>query len=147
MRVFFDNCVSPRLARALHAFHEGTHEVVCLRDKFKHLLGPDGSLSDEVWLELLARESREDCDERAWIVITEDQAILSKTARGGSVREAWERAGLRTFFLPKGAKKPPLQQMLLLLRQWERILEYAGHMNPSKPVQLTERGGSFKPLE
>ncbi len=147
MRIFFDNCVSPRLARALAAFHEGIHEVAHIRTKYAELHDSAGRLDDDVWLAELARESSLDAGERAWIVVTEDLAILSKTARSGSARAAWERARLRTFFLPKGAKKPPLQQIMLLLRQWDRILSHAETMDPLHPVRIPESGVKFRRVE
>lgn len=142
MRVYFDNTCSPRLAKALRVFFEGEHEVDHPRIRFG-----TGAVDDEVWLPLLGEESRSDSRERAWIVITEDLAILSKTARSGSTRRAWEEAGLRTFFLPKAAKKRPFEQLRLILKNWDAILAHAASMDPRRAVLIPETGTRFKPLD
>ncbi len=85
MRFFFDNNLSPKLARSLHELVRPEHQVAHLKEKFS------ADTPDTVWLHSLARE--ED-----WIIVSGDLQIRKNPHE----IKAWQEAGHTTFFLKKG---------------------------------------------
>lgn len=85
MRFFFDNNLSPRLARSLNALVEPEHQVVHLKDRFA------ANTADEVWMRSLASEPN-------WVIVSGDLCIR----RNPHEIKAWQEAGHTTFFLKKG---------------------------------------------
>lgn len=85
MKLFFDNNLSPKLARGLHALVAPDHQVVHLKERFA------GNTPDEVWMRALAGESD-------WVIVSGDLQIRKNPHE---IR-AWKEAGHTTFFLKKG---------------------------------------------
>lgn len=85
MRFFFDNNLSPKLARSLDALVRPEHQVVHLKEKFP------ADTSDVAWMHSLAKEPD-------WVIISGDLQIR----RNPHEIKAWQEAGHTTFFLKKG---------------------------------------------
>ncbi len=85
MRFFFDNNLSPKLAKSLHVLVEPDHQVVHLKDRFAT------NTPDETWMAELAKE-------RDWIIVSGDLRIRKNPHEV----KAWEAAGHTTFFLKTG---------------------------------------------
>lgn len=85
MKRFFDNNLSPRLARGLNALASPEHQVVHLKERFA------AHTSDEIWMRTLAGESD-------WVIISGDLQIRKNPHE---IR-AWQEAGHTTFLLKKG---------------------------------------------
>ncbi len=85
MKFFFDNNLSPKLARCLHVLVQPDHVVVHLKERFA------ANTPDEIWMRTLAREDD-------WVIISMDTRILRKPHE----ISAWREAGHTTFFLKKG---------------------------------------------
>lgn len=113
MKFFFDNCVSPRLARALHIVLEPDgFEIVCIRDK----PGFTARDADEEWLPRLRDDSPD------WNVVTADLKIRSNPHR----RRAWQQAQLTSFFLePAWMDLKPLDQLWRFIQRWPEITSAA----------------------
>jgi len=62
VKLFFDNCLAPKHAKAFNSLFEPDHQAVALREKFS----PD--TADAVWLPELAKEGD-------WIIISGDVRI------------------------------------------------------------------------
>jgi PIN domain-containing protein len=85
VRFFFDNNLSPKLARSLHVLVEPEHHVVHLKERSA------ANTPDEIWMRALAGEE-------GWIIVSGDIRI----AKNPHEIEAWRAAGHTTFFLKKG---------------------------------------------
>jgi hypothetical protein len=85
VRFFFDNNLSPKLARSLNALVAPEHQVVHLKELFA------ANTLDEVWMRALASEVD-------WVIISGDLQIRKNPHE---IR-AWQEAGHTTFFLKKG---------------------------------------------
>jgi hypothetical protein len=85
VRLFFDNNLSPRLARSLHVLVTPEHQVVHLKELFA------ANTPDEIWMRALAQQ--ED-----WVIVSGDLQIR----RNPHEIRAWQEAGHTTFFLKKG---------------------------------------------
>jgi len=84
VRLFFDNNLSPRIARGLHALTQPDHQVVHLKERFA------ANTPDVVWMRALAGEE-------GWIIVSGDLQIRKNPHE---IR-AWQEAGHTTFFLKK----------------------------------------------
>ena len=85
MRLFFDNNLSPKLARSLNVLVEPEHQVVHLKEQFP------AQTADEVWMRALAGQPD-------WVIISGDLRIRKNPHEIC----AWQQAGHTTFFLKKG---------------------------------------------
>ncbi|HWA85893.1 MAG TPA: hypothetical protein VG710_06705 [Opitutus sp.] len=85
MRLFFDNNLSPKLARSLDVLVQPEHRVIHLKERFS------ANTSDEVWMRALA-------DEPGWVIVSGDLQIRKNPHEV----KAWQEAGHTTFFLKKG---------------------------------------------
>jgi hypothetical protein len=85
VRFFFDNNLSPKLARSLNLLVQPDHEVIHLKEKF------EASTSDETWMRGLAQELD-------WVIISADTRI----SKNPHEVKAWRAAGHTTFFLKPG---------------------------------------------
>ena len=91
MRFFFDNNLSPKLAKSLHLLVEPDHQIVHLKDRFV------ANTPDETWMTELAKE-------RGWIIVSGDLRIKKNPHEV----QAWRSAGHTTFFLKSGWINLPL---------------------------------------
>jgi hypothetical protein len=109
MKVFFDNCTSPVMARTLHGFiSRDRHEAVHVRDL------PLTHPTDVQWIDYLAAERGD------WIVITGDGRIRRNRAEWAAFRQA----GLKGVVLAPAYQKTPLhKQCAVLLYQWPDLVE------------------------
>lgn len=82
MRFFFDNCISPKIAEALHILEEPNHEICHLRAKF-----PDQGVKDPEWIHTLGVEG-------SWTIVSGDPNISKNPVN----KEAWHQSGLTAFF-------------------------------------------------
>ena len=81
MKFMLEHNLSPRLARALNELGKGDgHEVVALRDKFKH------DTKDHAWMSALGREG-------GWAVVSGDTSIF----KSGLAVTAWREFKLTVF--------------------------------------------------
>ncbi len=131
MKFFFDNNLSPYIARALHVLNEPEgHSVVALRDKFPQ------NASDVEWIEGLGKEGD-------WVVLTGDHDIV----RQGVIKVAWKKAGLVGFVLrPAWMSFPPIIQASKLLARWPQILEQATLAAPGSTYELGIKAGKIHTL-
>lgn len=115
MRFFFDNQLSPHLARAIRALAQPDgQEIWHLRDKFPP------STKDLEWIGVLAQEGE-------WIIISGDLDIIRTRAE----RPIWKSAGLTGFFLKKGwMALDPWEQGWRLVKWWPTIVKFAGTAPP-----------------
>lgn len=85
MRFFFDNNLSPKLARSLDELVRPEHQVIHLKENFP------ADAADVVWMRALAKESD-------WVIVSGDLQIRKNPHE----IKAWQEAGHTTFFLKKG---------------------------------------------
>jgi hypothetical protein len=124
LRIFIDNNLAPRHARALSALLAPDHEVVHLRDKFP------ASTDDGSWLERLGVEGD-------WVVITGDTRIMTSP----HLRAAWSRSGLTTFILKSGWMKQDLfEQHARLTRAMKKLIEHAAGAAPGTRFSVALNG-------
>lgn len=137
MKFFFDNNISPRIARALRELVEGEHEVCHLRDRFK----PNSP--DPEWISQLGREG-------GWILITGDLRIRRRTAE----RLALNQARLTSFFMAKGFAPTPneragnsdwfWEQVKWIVQKWPLIVEQARRVEPGAEFIVPKKGNRLK---
>ena len=85
MKLFLDNNLPPRVARALNELVEPDgHQVVHLRDMFSH------STPDVTWLSELGSQG-------GWTILSADMRIHKNKAE----REAWRRSNTIAFFMTR----------------------------------------------
>lgn len=130
MNFFFDNCINPKLARALHALVEPEHQVTALRDRF------DASVSDTEWISTLSSEG-------GWIIISGDQRIRRRPQE----RDIWRAAKLTTFFMADGyTKLERWEQIRWMIDKWPTIMDQAGRVTPGSAFEVPKRGSKLATL-
>lgn len=127
MRFFLDNCLSPRIARALNELSQPNHEVVHLRERFPQ------DAPDSVWLAALAQQRR-------WVIISGDARILKNPQNRAVLKES----GLTAFILARGWLNHRFyDQAWRIVRWWPRIIASAEAIQPrvvyAVPVRPTSR--------
>lgn len=125
MNFFFDNNISPKLARAIDALEgDGGNSVTHLRERFAV------NASDEDWISSLGQES-------GWVVVTSDYRI---TKNPHEIR-AWQESGLTVFFLRKSWLHITLwEQAWQLIKRWPQIVDTAGRESPGSRFIVPIRG-------
>jgi hypothetical protein len=125
VRLFLDNCLAVRHARALHSILEPEgHSVVHLRDKFT------ADIPDAKWLHELGKEGD-------WVVISGDVRIV----RNAHEREAWHQSGLTVFFLKPGwTNIAPLEQHAKFAHCLQDLIECARRAKPGSGFTVTPQG-------
>ena len=131
MRFFFDNNLSPHIARAMHCLNQPDGiDVVHLREKFAPSTG------DVEWIEHLATEGD-------WAVVTLDHDIT----RRGAIKIAWKKAGLVGFVLrPAWQAFSPMEQAWRLIRMWPTIVNQCRLAAPGSTYELGIQGGKIRTL-
>jgi hypothetical protein len=125
MRFFFDNCISPRLARAIRVLveHE-SHTISYLKERFPE------STQDVSWLQTLATEGD-------WVVVSGDLMIRQRPQE----RDIWKSAKLTTFFMAKGyTALPAWEQVRWLIDKWPLIVEQAARVKPGAAFLVPKVG-------
>ena len=115
MKLLVDNCLSFRIAHALHALYSAEHEVVALREKFPERT-PDAD-----WISALHREG-------SWAVLTRDLRIRTRPHE----RQAMDASAIVFFFLGSGWKKTDVAETTA------RLIRLFSKMN--QQTELVERG-------
>ena len=124
MRFFLDNCISPKIARALDVLEEPRHEIIALRAKFH------SSTPDPEWLRALG-------DEGDWIVVSGDPRI----SRSKAERKAWYESGLTAFFFASGyARLRIWPQVQFVIRWWGDIVMEARDCEPGSGFSVPQSG-------
>ena len=131
MKVLFDNCTSPVMARTLHGFISNFgHSAVHLRDlPFHHP-------SDVEWIGHLGDEPGE------WIVVTGDDRIRRNRAE----RAAFRNADLKGVVLAAAYQKTPLHRCCaVLVHQWPNLLDTMARFEPPVLFEMSINfSGRFK---
>ena len=131
MKVFVDEHLPPRLARALNALFEGEHEVVHVRQKF------GTGVKDIDWIDALNRDGR-------WVVISADRRIT----RNKSELAAFHNSKLVGFFMSAGLYKAKLtKQAERLLALWDSIVDLAARMEGGAMFELPMKSSRIKQLK
>ena len=132
MRFFFDHCISPKLARALHALIEPEHEVVHLRDRWT--VADHTTVEDTDWIRQLANEGD-------WIIVSGDLRIRTRPLE----REVWQRAGLTTFFLADGFPKVDAwEQVRWMIDKWPQIVDASKRFTKGSAFRVPKRGSKLE---
>ncbi len=107
MRFFFDNNLSPYLAKAIAALNEPLgHEVIHKTERFPR------TTPDHEWINALAQEGE-------WVVISHD-----RFGKNPLEREALRASGLKVFILKSGwLHLKAFEKASKLVRWWPRIVE------------------------
>ena len=128
MNFFFDNNLSPFLAKAVAALSKPYgHNVIHKKEQFP----PD--TEDIVWIGVLAKEEN-------WVVIS-----LDHFAKGSLEKEALRDSGLITIVLKSGwSNLSGWDKAWKLIRWWPRIIEQAERISGGAafwvPVQFSGKG-------
>lgn len=124
MKFIFDNCISPRLAKAIHALVESEHEVVALRDRFR------SDTPDTEWIGELGRQG-------GWIIISGDLRIRKRPQE----LAVWRTARLTTFFMASGFQsETQWEQARWMVGKWPEIVDLASRVAPGAAFRVPKRG-------
>ena len=139
MKFFLDNCVSPKLARALREFHrkdpvegaahhqEFEHEIAFLKEKYPQRTG------DELWLPEVTAQG--------YIFVTTDRRIYKNEAQHRICRDARATG----FFLAKGFEHlMKWEQAAKLFGYWPKILKAAAKISPGGDLWLVQLNGEME---
>jgi hypothetical protein len=105
VKFFFDNNLSPRIARALGKLFKKEHEFAALRDKFPP------NIADVDWIAALGKEGQ-------WIVISGERRITKNKSEQSAFRHS-KLIGL--FMAPALSKATVIKQAERLLALWPTI--------------------------
>jgi hypothetical protein len=126
VRVFIDNNLPPRLAKAINCLVEPDgHNVIHLRERFA------ANTPDVEWIAALGREG-------GWIIITADHDIVRRQAE----KVIWRQANLVAFLLSRGwAAFGPIDQAWRLIKLWPNIEKQVELAAPGSVYSLTPSSG------
>jgi predicted nuclease of predicted toxin-antitoxin system len=119
IRFFFDNNLSPNLAKGLHSFGENVEH---LRDNF------DPDTEDEIWLKYAG--------ENGLVVITRDGRIKKNPAE---IKAYVDHKVGAFFIVGKNLKKCEIIQ--LVIKAWPNIKETAHKTRPPYAFKVKRQGG------
>lgn len=125
MRFFFDNNLSPGLARGMKGFGE---DVVHLTEVFP------GDASDPKWLAHIGSQG--------WFLVTRDRRIRYRPAE----RKALKEHGVGAFFMG-GKQRSRCQLIQQLVRNWPRIKALAEKTRVPFAFQVPPTGTKLTRLE
>jgi hypothetical protein len=130
MRFFFDNCISPKLAAALHALVEPQDSVEHLRGKFT------ADTPDTEWITSLGEEG-------GWIIVSGDLRIRKRPRE----REVLRAAKLTAFFMAETfVNQPAWEQVRWMIDKWPLIADMAGRVAPGAAFMVPKRGRQLTQL-
>ncbi len=128
MKFFFDNNISPYLAKAIHELSQphGT-TVLHLRDRY------DAATADNTWIEQLGKEG-------GWSIVSHD-----RFSKNNLEKEALRQSALVAFVLSKGwANQKEWDKAWQLVRWWPRIMAQAALIEGGAvfevPVRFSGKG-------
>ncbi len=126
MKVFIDNNLPPRLAKAIHCLVEPDgHQVTHLRERFP------ANAPDVDWIATLGKEG-------GWVIITADHDIVRRQAE----KAIWRQVGLVAFLLSRGwAAFSPVDQAWRLIKLWPSIEKQVALAAPGSVYSLTPSSG------
>lgn len=128
MRFFFDNCISSKLARAIHSLIEPDDAVVHLRDRWP--AADTHSVTDVEWISALGKEG-------GWIVVSGDLRIRTRPGE----REAFRAAKLTAFFMAKSFPiLPAWEQARWLVDKWPDITKFAADSGAGSTFEVPKNG-------
>jgi hypothetical protein len=131
VKVIFDHNLSPRLARALHAFFSGEHEIISLRDRF------DSSIKDVDLIKALSSEGN-------WVFVSGDRRITRNKAE----REAFRNSRLIGLFMSSGLYKArEIKKLERLLALWETIEKAVSIVQPGAMFELPMKAVQLKQIK
>ena len=125
MKFFFDNNLSPDLARGMAKLRRNFgEEVVHLRDRFD-----DPSVADEVWLTNLI-------DEGGWVVLS-----IDRFKKNAAERQAIANPEITVFmFSASFAKQQSWKKTTILVNRWEEIVAASQGRGRGKCYTVRLRG-------
>jgi predicted nuclease of predicted toxin-antitoxin system len=133
MRVLFDNCTSPVMARTLDGFiRSDGHSAVHIRDL------PLSHPTDLEWIGYLRNSNEE------WIVVTGDMRLH----RNAAERAAFRQARLKGVVLAAAYQKSPSHKVCaVMIHQWPALIETLSRFDPPFLVEMSINfSGRFKQL-
>jgi predicted nuclease of predicted toxin-antitoxin system len=131
VKVLFDHNLSPKLARALQAFFDGTHEIAALRDRFAP------SITDIDLIEQLSRDGD-------WVLVSGDRRITRNKAE----REAFRKSKVIGLFLSSGLYKArEVKKLERILALWDAIEDICSRVSPGAMFELPMRSARIKQLK
>lgn len=131
MKVFFDQNMSPAIARALQELFKSEHEIVALADKFRR------DTIDVKWIESLSQEGK-------WVVISGDRRITRNRAE----YQAFRSSNLIGLFLTAGLHKAPVvKQMERILVLWPAILTVTATVQGGAMFELPMKGTRLRQMK
>lgn len=135
MRVFFDNCTSPRLASTLDGFiSHDKHHAWHIQDVPDLPNGRDST--DLEWIDHLKRG-------KDWIFFTRDRRILKNPAE----KAALKASGLHGFILADAFKKMPMNQVAsIVILKWPEIERIIQTVDPAIYEVQVSRQAKLKPI-
>jgi hypothetical protein len=136
VKIFVDNTISTRIARALRELLSERDEVLghqaCQITHLQEKCLPD--TTDPDWLRELAREG-------GWVILTGDVRIVRREAN----LRAWLESGLPVFFLTEEWENlHRLDQAAALLRCWRDFEREARSAAPGTAHLIHPRGGRIE---
>lgn len=123
MRIYFDNCTSPVMARTLGGFLSNTnHKVEHARDLDLH------KQTDVEWMKHLSSTGDE------WLIVTGDGRIRKNKPE----REAYRRAKLRGIVLaPAYQKSPMCKSCGMLVANWDSLFKFSQQIEPPFLIEMS----------
>lgn len=125
MKFFFDNNLSPRIARAMDALVcDDGHQVKHLRERFL------GTITDVDYMRILSEEG-------GWTVITNDRRI----SKNPHERNVWRDSDLVVVFLESGWRS--LDRMSIawrLIKRWSEICTMAAKADLGTGIRVPVSG-------
>ena len=133
LKYFFDNCITPALARGMRELCvDRGHHVDYLRNLF------DESTTDVEWLSRLGTEGN-------WIIISADVRI---TRRNSPERAAWRESGLTAFFFNQHFPEDGFwNQVQTVVKRWPDIQAQARRTPRGKGFLVPKGGSALTPFD
>jgi len=124
VKFFFDNNLSPKLAKSLDVLVEPERQVFHLKNRFA------ADTPDEDWMKQLSYE-------QDWVIVSGDVRITKNEHE----LAAWRAAGHTTFFLKKGWVHIPFwEQVQKFVKCFPSILEKASRAERGSLFFVTVKG-------
>lgn len=128
MNFFFDNNLSPALAKTIDAYLSYTEQrAIHIRDINEFGMTVVSNSKDTEWIEALGK------DNRNWIVFTQDRNIRKVKIE----KLAFQKARLKGFLLSQSFQKLPMnKQASILLWRWPELIDLMSKFNPPVLIEV-----------